>query len=70
MSQPTFSWLMVLSYPNNGEIAMVMVLFSELTLDTFFEMKTPAQIQNDDPEGSRSTHGFKDGLIDARNVLK
>jgi hypothetical protein len=43
---------MVLSYPNNGEIAMVMVLFSELNLDTCFERKTPAQILNDDPEGS------------------
>jgi hypothetical protein len=47
-----FFWLMVSSYPNNGEIAMAMVLFSELNLDTCFEMKTPAQIQNDDPEGS------------------
>jgi hypothetical protein len=44
MSQPAFVWLMVLSYPNNGEIAMVMVFFSELNLDTYFEMKTPAQI--------------------------
>jgi hypothetical protein len=61
---------MVLSYPNNGEIAMVTVLCPELNLDTWFEMKTPAQIQNDDSEGSRSTHGIQDGLIDARNVLK
>jgi hypothetical protein len=61
---------MVLSYPNNGEIAMVMVLFSELNLDICFEMKTPAQIQNDDSEGSQSTRGIQDGLIDARNVLK
>jgi hypothetical protein len=49
---------------------MVTVLCPELNLDTWFEMKTPAQIQNDDSEGSRSTHGIQDGLIDARNVLK
>jgi hypothetical protein len=61
---------MVLSYHNNGKIAMVKVLFSELNLDICHEMKTPAQIQNDDPEGSRSTHGIQDGLIDARNVQK
>jgi hypothetical protein len=47
-----FFCLMVPSDPNNGEIAMIMVLFSELNLDTCFERKTPAQILNDDPEGS------------------
>jgi hypothetical protein len=61
---------MVLSCPNNGEIAMIMVLFSELNLDICFERKTPTQILNDDPEGSQSTHGIQDGLIGARNVPK
>jgi hypothetical protein len=50
---------------------MAVVLCSELNLDACFEMKKPAQIEGDAPEGSVDhTHGIQHGPIDGLNILK